>query len=148
LLVAISALSIALAEDKVGLVQFRILVAVLAVTALAGCSSSPRRSVVSAAATSFVRAVESGDGAAACALLTPAARQSVSGATDTLCADAITSIDERGATVTGAQVWGDAAQVRVGADVVFLRRISGAWLVSAAGCDPRPKGPYDCKVGS
>jgi hypothetical protein len=59
---------------------------------------------------------------------------------------AITSIDEQGVTVSGVQVWGDAAQVRVGGDVVFLRRISGEWLVSAAGCQPQPKRPYDCKV--
>lgn len=119
---------------------------IVALAATAGCSAGPHRDVVSGAAVSFVTALERGNGAAACGLLTPSARQSAPGATDTTCAQAVTTIDEHGATVTAVQVWGDAAQVRVGGDVVFLRRISGAWLVSAAGCEPRPKRPYDCAV--
>jgi hypothetical protein len=119
--------------------------AVLAV-GLVGCTAGPDRSAVSSAAVRFVRAVEGHDGASACGLLTPAARSSVSGATNAPCTKAILSIDEKGTSVAATQVWGDAAQVHVAGDVVFLRRVTGGWHVSAAGCTRRPSGPYDCDV--
>lgn len=117
----------------------------LAFTA-AGCSASPRRDVVSAAALRFVARLESGDGAGACRLLTKDARSSVTGATNASCADAIKSVKESGRHIGTVQVWGDAAQVRVAGDVLFLRRIGGQWLVTAAGCKPQPPRPYDCDV--
>ena len=121
----------------------------VAVTVLAvgTACSSPDRSTVSSTAVSFVTSVEQGDGQAACKMLTQDARSSVAGATDVPCAKAVTMIDESGRSVHGVQVWGDAAQVRVGADVVFLRRGDGRWKISAAGCKPQAQGPYDCKVG-
>jgi hypothetical protein len=112
-----------------------------------GCTGTPHRDVVSTAALSFVGRLEAGDGAAACRLLTDDARNSASGATDMPCEKAIASVKENGRRISRVQVWGDAAQVYVAGDVVFLRRISGDWLVSAAGCMPQPPGPYDCKVG-
>jgi hypothetical protein len=115
---------------------------------VAACSSGPQRGQVSGAAAEFVAALTSGDGSSACDMLTSDARQSVTGATEVPCARAVLTVDERGDAVTSVQVWGDAAQVHVGADVVFLRRISGRWLVSAAGCTPRPHRPYDCTVGN
>jgi hypothetical protein len=124
--------------------------AVAALTMLplvAGCASSPHRTTVSTAAVSFVQALAEGDGSAACDLLAPDAQKSASGATGTACEDAIISIEDDDTTIGGVQVWGDAAQVHVGTDVLFLRRLSGKWLVSAAGCEPQAEGPYDCKVG-
>jgi hypothetical protein len=112
------------------------------------CASSPDRSSVSAAAVAFVSSVADGNGAAACRDLTSDAQQSVSGATDVPCSKAVVSVDEKGTAVSSVQVWGDAAQVHVGQDVVFLRRISGRWLVSAAGCVRQSEGPYDCDVGA
>jgi hypothetical protein len=115
--------------------------------AVAGCSGTPHERGVAAAARSFVAKVKAGDGAAACALLTEDARSSVPGATGQPCAEAISHVKEQGGAVRGVQVWGDAAQVRVGDDVLFLRLTSGEWRVSAAGCTPQPEGPYDCEVG-
>ena len=116
--------------------------------ATTACASSPDRSSVSAAAVRFVSAVSRGDGAAACSDLTPDAQQSASGATNVPCSKAVVSVKEQGSTVSSVQVWGDAAQVHVGQDVVFLRLMSGRWLVSAAGCVRQPAGPYDCDVGA
>jgi hypothetical protein len=113
---------------------------------LTGCAASPQRSGAAVAAQSFVAALERGDGVAACGLLSPEAAQSAPGATDASCADAISSVNENGRSATGVQVWGSAAQVRIGSDVVFLQRISGRWLVSAAGCKQQPVGPYQCQV--
>ncbi|HZC54067.1 MAG TPA: hypothetical protein VE441_16435 [Mycobacterium sp.] len=113
---------------------------------LTGCAS-PSDGAVTAAARSFVDSLQRRDGAAACRLLTPDARQATTGATDASCAEAITSVHEQGDKVSGVQVWGDAAQVRIGGDALFLRRVDGRWLISAAGCKPQPAGPYDCAAG-
>lgn len=113
---------------------------------LAGCSAGPQRSGAQAAAQSFVAALERGDGAAACRLLLPKAAQAVPGATDASCAEAIKSVSEKGTSASSVQVWGSAAQVRVGGDVLFLQRVSGRWLVEAAGCQRQPVGPYSCQV--
>jgi hypothetical protein len=125
------------------------LLAVLLVAAgtVTACDASPDRGSAAATARSFVTSLQRKDGAAACALLSSNAKSSVSGATNASCARAVTNVSEQGATVSHAQVWGDAAQVHVGSDVVFLRRVAGRWVVSAAGCKWQPAGPYDCDIG-
>jgi hypothetical protein len=127
----------------------RLVLAVAAplVLVAAGCSSGPPNAAAEVAARNFVNAVRNGDGSTACGLLTDQARSSIGGALDVSCPRAVTHVAERSGSVRGAQVWGDAAQVRIGSDVVFLRLVSGQWLVSAAGCTRQLKGPYDCKVG-
>jgi hypothetical protein len=121
-------------------------VGLTAALVLSGCAASPQRADVSTAAESFVAALERGDGAAACKLLSPRAAESAPGATDASCADAVKSVQENGHTADSVQVWGAAAQVHIGNDVLFLQRLSGHWLVSAAGCQQQPVGPYSCKV--
>ncbi len=114
--------------------------------ALAGCASSTERSRVQAVAVEFVNAVEDRNGSAACALLTSEAEKSASGATDVPCATAVLTLQEDGNQLHGTQVWGDAAQVKLGSDTVFLRRLPTGWLVRAAGCQPRSGVAYDCDV--
>jgi hypothetical protein len=122
-------------------------VAVVALAcALTGCASSAERSQVQAVAVEFVTAVQDGDGQDACALLTSEAEQSVSGATDVPCATAVLNVEELGNQVHGTQIWGDAAQVKLGSDVVFLRRLPGGWQVRAAGCQSAPGVGYHCDV--
>ena len=123
------------------------LLAVAGAVTFAGCSATPHGDSVRNAARSFVEKLAAGDGAGACDLLTDDARSSASGATDTSCDKAVTGVKERGSDITSVQVWGDAAQVRIGGDVLFLRLASGQWRISAAGCTPQPTGPYDCKLG-
>jgi hypothetical protein len=113
---------------------------------LTGCQSSSERSDVQGVAIRFVTAVEDKQGDKACALLTPDAEESVSGATDVSCPKAILNVDERGLDVRSVQVWGDAAQVKVGSDTVFLRRLETGWQVRAAGCQSQPKAAYKCDV--
>jgi hypothetical protein len=50
-------------------------------------------------------------------------------------------------TVREVQVWGDAAQARVGDDTVFLREKAVGWRISGAGCAPNGDRPYECEVG-
>ena len=45
------------------------------------------------------------------------------------------------------EVFDSMAQVRVGADTVFLSRYDGGWRVVAAACTPVPGRPYDCSIG-
>lgn len=125
--------------------------AALVLTA-AGCSVAPDTRPVEEVARSFAVAVAAGNGAGACRLLTQQAADAVSGATPLSCPEAISSaeVPEQGASdvrLSGVEVWGDAAQVVVGGDVLFLRRTANGWRVSAAGCRPRPSGPYDCQIG-
>lgn len=125
-----------------------LLVAVLAAaTGVSACDASPDRSGAVSVAQSFVTALERHDGGAACALLTGNAKSAATGATDESCPTAVSNVREDGTTVGGAQAWGDAAQVHIGNDVLFLRRVTGRWLVSAAGCTRQPAGPYDCEIG-
>ncbi|MFN2517433.1 MAG: hypothetical protein ABR604_00100 [Jatrophihabitantaceae bacterium] len=114
---------------------------------LAGCSSSGgQREAVSAEAARFVTAVDQHDGMAACDTLTDSAQSSASGATDTPCEKAVLNVKEDGTTIHGVQVWGDSAQVRIGSDVIFLRRLDTGWRVNAAGCKPQAHAAYQCDV--
>jgi ABC-type glycerol-3-phosphate transport system substrate-binding protein len=107
---------------------------------LAGCTGSPQRSDAQQVAVDFVTAIEDQHGADACALLTSDAEASVSGET------AVLNVDENGAGVRHVQVWGDAAQVKVGSDTVFLQDLSDGWRVRAAGCRFQPGAAYNCDV--
>ncbi|HEX8081732.1 MAG TPA: hypothetical protein VF557_16090 [Jatrophihabitans sp.] len=114
--------------------------------AMAGCVSSTERSEVQSVAAEFVTAVQDRNGSAACALLTSEAEESASGATDVPCTTAVLNIEESGNQVHGTQIWGDAAQVKLGSDTVFLRRMPAGWQVQAAGCQSRPGAAYDCEI--
>lgn len=122
------------------------LAAIVAAAGLVGCAASTERADVQRVAVDFVTAVEDNNGQDACALLTSEAEESVSGATDVPCPTAVLNIDESGAEVHHIQVWGDAAQVKVGSDTVFLRRLSAGWQVRAAGCQSQPGAAYNCDV--
>jgi hypothetical protein len=113
---------------------------------LAGCTASTQRSEVQRVAVDFVTAVQDRNGADACELLTSEAEESVSGATDVACAAAVLNIDENGAEVHHIQIWGDAAQVKLGSDTVFLRELPDGWQVRAAGCQSQPGAAYNCEV--
>lgn len=118
----------------------------IALVGCLGCAPSGPPSQAQAAATDFVAAIRNSDGATACAALTQAARESVTGLSEVPCPRAVLQLRESGISVHSTQVWGDNAQVRIGSDVLFLRRFSGGWLVDAAGCRPQPHAPYQCDV--
>ncbi|MDT4925324.1 MAG: hypothetical protein QOG01_3037 [Pseudonocardiales bacterium] len=113
---------------------------------LAACDSTARQDGAAHVAGRFAAAVDAGDGATACGLLTERARESVTGATDATCAAAVLNVHEQHGSARGVSVWGDAAEVRVGTDVIFLLRVNKRWLVSAAGCTRQPSAPYKCDV--
>lgn len=114
--------------------------------ALTACSPAAQDDDAAKVAGRFVSAVADRDGTTACTLLTEQARESVIGATDAKCGDAVLNVQEQGTALHRVQVWGDAAQVRIGSDVVFLMHLRSGWFISAAGCTPQTAAPYKCDV--
>jgi len=117
---------------------------VLALTA--ACGVAPGTDGVTRAADDWLAAARAKDATTLCRLLTPAAAESaVTG--DQTCPQAVGDLRLPGAGPVGqVEVWSDRAQVKAGADTLFLTKIDGDWRVSAAGCTARPGRPYDCEV--
>ena len=98
------------------------------------------------AAADWQAAAQAKDAGRLCALLTPAAVDSVVTGDET-CEQAVGDLDlPAGGAVGAVQLWSDEAQVKAGADTLFLVRLTGGWRVNAAGCSPRGDRPYDCEL--
>lgn len=117
--------------------------ALVLLVAMAGCSSGDTGDVDQVTA-SFVRAVQDGDGATACALLAPTAVEGLASGGQS-CEEAVLGV-RTGGSAAQVQVWGDEAEVRTGDDVIFLMRLAVGWRVRAAGCTTQPDRPYRCDV--
>ena len=115
---------------------------------LTGCGAADVRSAAAAEVVRvFGAALAAGDGVTACAQLAPAAVQSLDDG-EQVCAGSIgaAGVPAVGEVVSAA-VFGDAAQVRTGGDVVFLTVLGPRWVITAAGCAPRPDDrPYICVI--
>ena len=113
---------------------------------LTGCATVGDRSRAADDVTvRFMTAVAGRDGKAACALLAPGTAEEVADAGDKPCAEAVLEEDlPTPGAVTGTDVYGQWAQVRLTGDTVFLAVFAEGWRVVAAGCTPRPERPYDC----
>ncbi|MEU4215780.1 hypothetical protein [Actinoplanes sp. NPDC026623] len=124
------------------------LVGLLAVGGPAGCAPAGDRAPAAAtAAAGFFRAIGAGDGTAACAVLAPDTAAEVAQSDDRPCPEAILRQDlPAPGPVTGSEVFGQWAQVRLTGDTVFLAAFPGGWRVVAAGCTRRAGRPYDCAV--
>ena len=116
------------------------------VLALTTACAAPGTDGVTRAADDWLAAARAKDATTLCRLLTPAAAESaVTG--DQTCPQAVGDLRLPGAGPVGqVEVWSDRAQVKAGADTLFLTKIGGDWRVSAAGCTARPDRPYDCEV--
>lgn len=123
-------------------------VAVALGSLLAGCGSSQREAGPSDVAEAFSAAMETGDAEAACAVLAPETLEALVASEGQACAASLGSLELEGGAVVDVAVWGDRAQVRTDADVLFLTEFASGWFVSAAGCVPQGDRPYQCEVGS
>lgn len=114
---------------------------------LGGCAGTQDEPAL-AAARQLLAATAEGDGAAACALLAPAARDELEQSEGAPCERAILQEDlGDGTGATTVSVFDTMAQAHVGADTVFLSRFDDRWLVVGAACTPVPDRPYDCRIG-
>jgi hypothetical protein len=120
---------------------------VLPLTLVTACSAGPDTTAASGVAAAFHRAIQDGDGAAACALLAPATVEDLEGTSAQSCPEAILSQHLPDAQqVQDSEAFGRAAQVLMDGDVVFLSMFGTEWLITAAGCAPRGDRPYDCTL--
>jgi hypothetical protein len=99
------------------------------------------------AAERFYQAIDSHNGAAACALLAPQTVHEVEQSAQAQCETAILDEDiPAGGAVTELHRYGTEAQARTGNDTAFLAEFGDGWKIVAAACAPRGQMPYDCKV--
>ena len=128
-------------------VAFVTVLAASALVGLTGCQS-PEAPEAGDAAASFYGALADGDGAGACAALTPTTRSELEQAAGKACPAAVLTEDlPTLGGVESSQVYGTMAMVTYAGETTFLTRFPDGWLVTAAGCTaPDGAGVYDCKV--
>jgi hypothetical protein len=114
-----------------------------AILLLTGCASSQRPEVEDVATTFEDPSV---DPQTRCDLLAPSTLVALEEEASTPCEQATEDLPLEGGEVTGVEIWGGDAQVRLAGDTVFLTETSVGWRVVAAACTPRPERPYDCEV--
>lgn len=119
---------------------------------VSGCAGlAPDTMAAGSTAAAFADALAAGDGAAACAALTPRAAEAVvdAAAGAATCADAILALGLDPASSAGprAEAYGQAAVVALEGDTVFLAASGDGWRIRAAGCTATGEdSPYDCVI--
>ncbi|HEY5880825.1 MAG TPA: hypothetical protein VIU11_18075 [Nakamurella sp.] len=117
------------------------------VALLTGCTAvGPDADGAARVAEDFHRAVAAGHGDLACSMLSDSARSAVEKSAGSCSVGILNGGLPTALTALASEAYGQAAQVRMVGDVVFLGFVDGRWQVTAAGCRPQPPGPYDCTV--
>jgi hypothetical protein len=110
---------------------------------LAGCSSAQAPDVEEVATTFSDPA---GDPEQRCELLLPSVLAAFEEDQSMPCSEAIQELPLKAGAVESLEIWGGAAQVKLGGDTLFLTETSAGWRVTAAACTPQGEAPYDCEV--
>ncbi|MFD0264862.1 hypothetical protein ACFVH7_42145 [Kitasatospora indigofera] len=126
----------------------QVLGAALVLATACGCASlSSRQDAAAATALRFEGALAGQDNAALCAALAPGTRQELEDTAKSDCAQAIASSDlPKTSGVRRVDVYGRQARVVLDGDTLFLSTFSDGWKITAAGCEPRPRRPYNCEI--
>jgi hypothetical protein len=126
------------------------LVALAVLSGTTGCGREGDRATARAVTDRFFAAFEAGDGAEACAQLSPDTRTELESREQSGCEEAITGLQLEGGAVTGVQVYVRNAKVELSnGQAAFLDEGDLGWRLSAAGCTPQRKPadrPYDCEL--
>ena len=122
--------------------------AVLILAATCGCASlSSREDAAANTALRFESTLAGHDNAALCADLAPGTRQELEDTAKSDCAQAIAGSDlPTTSGVRRVDVYGRQARVVLDGDTLFLSTFSDGWKITAAGCEPRPRKPYNCEI--
>ncbi|MGI3223256.1 hypothetical protein ACRJ4B_04050 [Streptomyces sp. GTA36] len=120
----------------------------LAVCGVGGCGTvAERRDDVRDTAAEFERALTERAYDRMCAVLAPATVEELEQTADGPCATALSEESLRpGGAVRRTDVYGNQARAVLSSDTLFLSRFTSGWKVVAAGCEPRPQEPYQCRI--
>jgi hypothetical protein len=117
----------------------------------AGCGRGEDRDQARAVTTRFLTALERGDGAAACAQLSPDTRAQLVDSEQKPCREAVGSLGLQASPVTRLQLYLTNAKADLAnGDSAFLSYGAQGWRLSAVGCRPargKPAdAPYQCAL--
>lgn len=120
----------------------------LLAAALCACGRSGDRQAVRGVAVQFYAAVDRGDGARACALLSTDTRKSLEKQESEACHKAVQHLHLNAGPVGSARVYSLEASVELrGGDTVFLEETKQGWRIAASGCHPTGREePADCDL--
>lgn len=120
----------------------------LAVCGVGGCGAvEERRDAVRDTAAVFEQALGEGAYDRGCAVLAPATVEELEQSAGSPCAEALSEESLRpGGPVRRTDVYGNQARAVLSSDTLFLSRFTSGWKVVAAGCEPRPQEPYQCRI--
>jgi hypothetical protein len=120
----------------------------LAVGVLGGCGTvTERRDAVRDTTAAFEHALTEGAYAQACAVLAPGTVEELEQSAGAPCAKALGGESLRpGGALRRTDVYGGQARAVLASDTLFLSRFASGWKVVAAGCEPRPQEPYQCRI--
>jgi hypothetical protein len=117
----------------------------------AGCGTQDDERSVGTVTDRFYSALRSHAGDRACAQLSTNASKALESSSGRPCAKAITTLKLRGLRSAHSTVYLDSARADVAGaqpgEAAFLDRTTLGWRISAAGCQPKGDGPYDCELG-
>lgn len=128
-----------------------VLATLLLCLALSGCGRSEDRAEATGVAERFFAAVESGDGAAACAELSSDTRKKLEDDEKEPCSEAIGGLELEGGALRTIELFLTNAKADLdNGDSAFLSLTEQGWRLSAVGCKPvdGPPGdaPMDCEL--
>ncbi|MGI3197727.1 hypothetical protein ACRJ4W_01735 [Streptomyces sp. GLT-R25] len=122
--------------------------ALLSVCGVSGCGTvAERRDDVRDTTAVFERALGEGAYDRVCAVLAPATVEEVEQSEGSPCATAMGEASlPPGGPLRRTDVYGNQARAVLSSDTLFLSHFTSGWKVVAAGCEPRPQEPYQCRI--
>ncbi|ELP66957.1 hypothetical protein ACKI1I_01810 [Streptomyces turgidiscabies] len=126
----------------------RTVAVLLAVGTLGGCGTvAERRDDVRDTTAVFEKALTEGAYDRVCAVLAPATVDELEQSAGSPCAQAVSEESLKpGGSVRRTDVYGNQARAVLATDTLFLSHFTSGWKVVAAGCEPRPKVPYQFRI--
>ncbi|WP_406726383.1 hypothetical protein WJ438_19405 [Streptomyces sp. GD-15H] len=120
----------------------------LTVCGVSGCGAvAERRDDVRETAAVFEQALGEGAYDRVCAVLAPATVEELEQSAGSPCAKALSEeAPQPGGPVRRTDVYGNQARAVLSSDTLFLSHFTSGWRVVAAGCEPRPREPYRCRI--